>query len=152
MQDFIAIATIFIALSFTAIVMIDFISGLVAIWEKAGSQSQPQVSASVLIEQSPAPKLKAEVTLDPWALPVEEVAIALAPQQMNNIKPIFLLPAGAQDPVLLAEAAPEVAGQPENAIDYTQLSIRQLKRLASGRVKNYSSLTKSQLISALAAA
>ena len=142
MQDFIAIATIFIALSFTAIVMIDFISGLVAIWEKAGSQSPPQVSASVLIEQSPAaPKLKAEVTLDPWALPVEEVAIALAPQQMNNIKPIFLLP-----------AAPEVVKQPENAIDYTQLSIRQLKRLASGRVKNYSSLTKSQLISALAAA
>ena len=142
MQDFIAIATIFIALSFTAIVMIDFISGLVAIWEKAGSQSPPQVSASVLIEQSPAaPKLKAEVTLDPWALPVEEVAIALPPQQMNNIKPIFLLP-----------AAPEVVKQPENAIDYTQLSIRQLKRLASGRVKNYSSLTKSQLISALAAA
>ena len=141
MQDFIAIATIFIALSFAAIVMIDFISGLVAIWEKAGSQSQPQVSASVLIEQSPAPKLKAEVTPDPWVLPVEEVAFALPPLQMNNIKPIFLLP-----------AAPEVAGQPENAIDYTQLSIRQLKRLASGRVKNYSSLTKSQLISALAAA
>ena len=141
MQDFIAIATIFIALSFAAIVMIDFISGLVAIWEKAGSQSQPQVSASVLIEQSPAPKLKAEVTPDPWVLPVEEVAFALPPLQMNNIKPIFLLP-----------AAPEVVKQPENAIDYTQLSIRQLKRLASGRVKNYSSLTKSQLISALAAA
>ena len=141
MQDFIAIATIFIALSFTAIVMIDFISGLVAIWEKAGSQSPPQVSASVLIEQSPAPKLKAEVTPDPWVLPVEEVAFALPPLQMNNIKPIFLLP-----------AAPEVVKQPENAIDYTQLSIRQLKRLASGRVKNYSSLTKSQLISALAAA
>ena len=141
MQDFIAIATIFIALSFAAIVMIDFISGLVAIWEKAGSQSQPQVSASVLIEQSPAPKLKAEVTPDPWVQPVEEAAIALPPQQMNNIKPIFLLP-----------AAPEVVKQPENDMDYTQLSIRQLKRLASGRVKNYSSLTKSQLISALAAA
>lgn len=141
MQDFIAIATIFIALSFAAIVMIDFISGLVAIWEKAGSQSQPQVSASVLIEQSPAPKLKAEVTPDPWVQPVEEAAFALPPQQMNNIKPIFLLP-----------AAPEVVKQPENDMDYTQLSIRQLKRLASGRVKNYSSLTKSQLISALAAA
>jgi hypothetical protein len=73
--------------------------------------------------------------------PVEEVAFALPPQQMNNIKPIFLLP-----------AAPEVAEPPENVIDYTQLSIRQLKRLASGRVRNYSSLTKSQLISALAAA
>ncbi len=66
--------------------------------------------------------------------------LALQQPQTNNIKPLLLLP-----PAL------EVAEQPE-AVDYSQLSIRQLKRIASsGKVKNYSSLTKSQLIAVLAA-
>ncbi len=142
MQDFIAIATIFIALSFAAIVMIDFISGLVAIWEKAGSQSQPQVELEPAIEpQVIAPKVEASALPDLWVLPLEEIAIALPPQQINNIKPIFLLP-----------AALEVVKQPENVIDYSGWSIRELKKEAQRRkLGKYSSLTKSQLIERLAA-
>jgi hypothetical protein len=66
--------------------------------------------------------------------------LALQQPQTNNIKPLLLLP-----PAL------EVAEQPET-VDYSQLSIRQLKRLASGKVKGYSNLTKPQLIAALATA
>jgi hypothetical protein len=53
--------------------------------------------------------------------------------------------------LLLLPPALEVAEQPET-VDYSQLSIRQLKRLASGKVKNYGTLTKAQLAAALAAA
>ena len=174
MQDFIAIATIFIALSFTAIVMIDFISGLVAIWEKAGSQSPPQVSASVLIEQSPAaPKLKAEVTLDPWALPtpdgatlpIEQIAkqqmllpaalaqIATLEWTLRNLPPVEIYAIEIPDAIAMAKsklpkAAPVIELATKKQLE--SCSIRRLKALARQiKLRGYGSMRLTELASAL---
>lgn len=80
MQYLTAIAIIFIALSFAAIVIVDFISGLVDIWEKAGTGTQPRVEAKPAIEQ-PAIANQVEPALalaDLWMQPVEEVAMVAA--------------------------------------------------------------------------
>lgn len=142
MQDLLKAAIEITAATFILLMIADFTAGLVSAWHNAGVKAQLQIELEPPVQQEIAPQT--ETTLDPWLQPTKETAIALPTEQpqMNRIKPILLL----------LPAAPEVAEQPENDMDYTQLSIRQLKRLASGRVKNYSSLTKSQLISALAAA
>jgi hypothetical protein len=173
MQDFIAIATIFIALSFTVIVMIDFISGLVAIWEKAGSQSPPQVSANVLIEQSPAPKLKAEVTPDPWLLPTPDGATLpveqiVRQQQMlpparvqfstlqwveSNLPPVETFIVEMPCAIAMAKGRlPKVAPVLDLATQaqLAALGIRRCKKLASQLgVRGYSSLKLSQLVERL---
>jgi hypothetical protein len=142
MQNLLTAVIEITAATFILLMIADFTAGLVAAWHNAGIKAQSQVELEPPVQQDIAPQT--QTTLDPWLQPREETTIALPtePPQTNRIKPILLL----------LPAAPEVAEQPENVIDYTQLSIRQLKRLASGRVKNYSNLTKNQLIAALAVA
>jgi hypothetical protein len=143
MQDLLTATIVAIAILFTASAIADFTAGLVRLWRNAGTKAQPRVEAKPAIEP-PAIANQVEPASalpDLWMQPVEEVALALPPQQMNNIKPTFLLP-----------AAPEVAGQPENVVDYSSWSIRALKKEAQRRkLGKYSSLTKSQLIERLAA-
>jgi hypothetical protein len=136
-----------VSLLFTVIAMIDFAAGLVTTWRNAAVKAQLPAQSIPVIEQLAAQDQVVEFqgesasTLpNPWTLPAEEMPIALQQQQANSIKPLLQLP-----PAL------EVAEQPETG-DYSQLSIRQLKRLASGKVKGYSNLTKPQLIAALTTA
>lgn len=174
MQDFIAIATIFIALSFAAIVMIDFISGLVAIWEKAGSQAQPQVSASVLIEQSPAAqKLEVELTPDPWTLPtpdgatlpIEQIAkqqmllpaaqaqIATLEWTLRNLPPVEIYAIEIPDAIAMAKARLPKAAPVIELATKAQLQssgIRKLKQLAREiKLSGYGNMRVAQLAAAL---
>ena len=137
------------------------------------SQSPPQVSASVLIEQSPAaPKLKAEVTLDPWTLPTPEQA-ALPAEQI--VKQQMLPPARVQTatlqwalsnlppaetfivemPCVIAMAKgrlPKVAPVLDLATQaqLAALGIRRCKKLASQLgVRGYGNLKLSQLVERL---
>ena len=74
-------------------------------------------------------------TLIPSSESLESSEVAIA--AISN--PLELLP-------ILADKPAAVTVSP----DLQSLSIRQLKKMAQGRVKGYSSLTKSQLIQALA--
>ena len=74
-------------------------------------------------------------TLNPSSESLESSEVAIA--AISN--PLELLP-------ILADKPAAVTDSP----DLQSLSIRQLKKMAQGRVKGYSSLTKSQLIQALA--
>lgn len=174
MQDFIAIATIFIALSFAAIVMIDFISGLVAIWEKAGSQSQPQVNANAVIEQSPAaPKLEAEVTPDPWmlatpeqaTLPAEQIVkqqlllpparvqIATLEWTLRNLPPVEIYATELPCAIAMAKARLPKAAPVIELATKAQLQssgIRKLKQLAREiKLSGYGNMRVAQLADAL---
>ena len=97
MQYLTAIAIIFIALSFAAIVIVDFISGLVDIWEKAGTLAQARVNTLAVINQLPAdPKLETELTPSRRMLQALEQAIPL-PSDLQSVKSQLLLaPAGVQ--------------------------------------------------------
>ncbi len=142
MQDLLTATIVAIAILFTASAIADFTAGLVTLWRNAGTKAQPRVEAKPAIEQ-PAIANQVEPTSalpDPWLQPVEEIEIAL-PSKQSSVKPQMLL-----------APAPEVAGQPENVIDYSGWSIRELKKEAQRRkLGKYSSLTKSQLIERLAA-
>lgn len=89
--------------------------------------------------------------------------IKVQPPVETVVEPVFVdgnkkadhIPAAKK---MVSEPAPKVMGvitfQPSMANQtanlYQQLTIRQLKKLASGRVSKYSNMTKVQLIAALA--
>lgn len=75
------------------------------------------------------------VIADPWLLPIEISEVYYLKKQLSTV----------QNRLLLLPSAP-----PQNNL--VQLNIRQLKKQASAaKIKNYSMLTKAQLIQALSA-
>ncbi|MFM7189608.1 MAG: hypothetical protein ACKN9E_08245 [Microcystaceae cyanobacterium] len=90
------------------------------------------------VEESPEkePTVTPAVTLPPSSESLESSENAIA-----------AIPTPSETVLILADKPAAVTISP----DLKSLSIRQLKKMAQGRVKGYSSLTKSQLIQALAA-
>jgi hypothetical protein len=72
------IATSFL---FAAIITIDFVSGLIKLWQNAGAKRQPPIEAKPVIEQP--------IEADPWTLPVPEQAIAL-PTEQPSVRQMLL--------------------------------------------------------------
>ncbi|HEY9781836.1 MAG TPA: hypothetical protein V6D09_17065 [Leptolyngbyaceae cyanobacterium] len=92
MQDLLTAAIIAIALLFAAATTIDFATGLVKLWQDAGSKALPRVEAKPAIEQ-PAIANQVEPASalpDIWMQLVEEVVIAL-PAEQPSVKPQLLL-------------------------------------------------------------
>ncbi len=131
-----------IALLFASFITVDFATGLITLWQNAGAKTQLPIQAkpATLLPAIANQVEPASALPDLWMLPVEEVALVLPSEQLSVKSQLLLAP------------APEVAGQPENVIDYSGWSIRELKKEAQRRkLGKYSSLTKSQLIEKLAA-
>jgi hypothetical protein len=134
-QQILTYTTEVIAFSFTALLLVDFVSGLIATWN-----SRP-----------PAP----EVESDPVSLPADAAQREL--EKYIAAQADEAAPEPETDLIALSielppqPAALEVANQPER--DLSQLGIRELKRLASSaKIKRYNVMTKQELIAALGAA
>lgn len=125
-------------------------------------QAMKQAISSQLPEQPIAPQPEPLPQLpDPWmtatAIELPTTPATATPQQ-HRWQPA-LPPAKSSEPAksvkLAKPSAPKAKKSPtatkpaKPAPDLTKLNIRELKKLASGKIKGYSSLTKAQLIKAL---
>ena len=174
MQDLLTATIVAIAILFTASATADFVAGLIKLWKSAGSQAQPQVSASVLIEQSPAAqKLEVELTPDPWllptpdgaTLPVEQIIkeqLLLPPARvqvanlewaLSNLPPVETFIVEVPDAIAMAKSrSPKVAPVIELATkkQLESCSIRRLKALARQiKLRGYGSMRLTELAAAL---
>jgi hypothetical protein len=174
MQDLLTATIVAIAILFTASATADFVAGLIKLWKSAGSQAQPQVSASVLIEQSPAaPKLEAEVIPDPWmlatpdgaTLPVEQIVkqqmllpaaqaqIATLEWTLRNLPPVEIYAAELPCAIAMAKSKLPKAAPVIELATKAQLQssgIRKLKQLAREiKLSGYGNMRVAQLAGAL---
>lgn len=140
LQNILTLSIDAIALSFAAMMVIDFSSAIVRLWCKSASPSLRK-NVGICVETL-APIFEdiseesAEKIADPWTLPLASSTIELCPKAK---------PARQSQNVLLLPSASPV----DNLI---QLNIRQLKKKASAaKVRNYNVMTKAQLVQALAA-
>ena len=174
MQDLLTATIVAIAILFTVSATADFVAGLIKLWKSAGSQAQPQVSASVLIEQSPAAqKLEVELTPDPWTLPtpdgatlpIEQIAkqqmllpaalaqIATLEWTLRNLPPVEIYAIEIPDAIAMAKsklpkAAPVIELATKKQLE--SCSIRRLKALARQiKLRGYGSMRLTELASAL---
>ncbi|WP_250126267.1 hypothetical protein [Chroococcidiopsis sp. CCMEE 29] len=162
-----------IALSFTALLVVNFVYGVVQLW----SSAQPSVPAQSAVEPQPVVDLPTEI--DPWLLPVQQRAITL-PAEQPIVKQQLLLPSArtqvatldwvmgnlpaaeiyaAQLPDAIAMAKPRL---PTVVVPVVQLQlatrqqlidigIRRCKRLASQfKVRRYNTMRLSELADVLA--
>ncbi len=157
------IATSFL---FAAIITIDFVSGLIKLWQNAGAKRQPPIEAKPVIEQP--------IEADPWTLPVPEQAIALPTEQPSvrqmllpaariqiatldwaerNLPPAEIYAAEMPCAIALAKSrSPKVAPVIELATKAQLQSsgIRKLKQLAREiKLSGYGNMRVAQLAAAL---
>lgn len=121
---------------------------------------EAEATLTALHEPEPLPELV--IIPNPWELEAEPIpadtGTQLLPAPQVQPCPPLLQPAPVAKkakskatpkppkPALVAVTPPNI---PALANDYSKLGIRELKKLASGRVKNYGKMTKAQLITAL---
>ncbi len=134
MQDLLTYAFLTLAAGYAVLMGVDFIHGLIRL--------VPQVTAEGPEQVEEVPQVTAE---GPEETPKVATWDWLVPSLDCDVPQVDAIEFGRHKLRVL-----EVAQQSER--DYSSLSIRELKKLASERkIKRYSSLTKTQLLTALAA-
>lgn len=123
---------------------------------------EAETTFTALHEPEPLPELV--IIPNPWELKSEPVLADIEAELPPAPQVQLCLPLPQPEPTLppvsvankaKTKAAPKplrlapVAATILPANDYSKLGIRELKKLASGRIKNYGKLTKAQLVTAL---
>lgn len=121
----------------------DFLLGLGNLWEASNPQLKA-IASTTMPAAIPTPQL--EPVSDPWLLPTAPIPAKPNMKMKVNapVKLLLLPPAKENSAVSIEKPSVNVS----NSLQL--LGIRELKKRASeARVKNYSNMTKSQLIKAI---